>query len=118
MYVTYILFYCCLAPTGPPTLFHVVVLNSTAIEAQWYLPLYGLRNGVIRGYRLFVEDALGADIRQSNITDNTTISYIVGGLQPSTRYSFSVLAYTTGDGPRTFRLTAQTRADGMLECIR
>ena len=45
-----------------------------------------------------------------NITNNNTQAYIVGGLQPRTAYTISVLAYTTvGDGPRSIHLTVVTR---------
>ena len=43
------------APTAPPTAFHLVVLNSTAIEVQWESPPYDHINGVLRGYKLFVQ---------------------------------------------------------------
>ena len=91
----------------------MVVLNSTAVEAQWDLPLAIHRNGIIRGYRLFVGFPSASDIRVFDIKDNATISFIVHRLEPSTSYVFSVLAYTTGDGPRTIHLRAQTRDSGM-----
>ena len=105
------------APSGPPTNFHVVVLNCTAVEAQWDLPRFDLRNGIIRGYKLFLGYPYGADIRKLIITGNTTVSFIVSPLRPSTTYSFSILAYTVGDGPRSIHLSAQTRRlDGKRCC--
>lgn len=101
------------APTGPPTSFHVVVLNSTAVEVQYDLPLFILRNGIIRGYKIFVERADGSgDELTFNVTGNTTLAYIIRGLEPETAYIFSVLAYTVDDGPRSIHLTAITNPEG------
>ena len=94
-------------PTAPPTSFHVVVLNTTAIEVQWGLPLWNLRNGIIRGYKLFVQQQ-GRQERMINIVGNDTTEYIVSGLEPGTAYIVSALAYTVGDGPRSIHLTVLT----------
>ena len=94
-------------PTAPPTSFHVVVLNTTAIEVQWDLPLYQHRNGIIRGYKLFVQQQ-GRQERTINIAGNDTTEYIVSGLEPGTAYIVSALAYTVGDGPRSIHLTVFT----------
>ena len=96
-----------LAPTGPPTSFELVVINSTAIEATWELPAINLRNGFIRGYRLFVLSR-GREMRNITIPNNGTLAYIVGGLERATPYTISVLAYTIADGPRSIYLTAIT----------
>ena len=100
------------APTSAPDDFHVVVINSTAIEVEWELPPYNSRGGIIRGYRLFVQQlpvASGGQERTITIPDNTTEGYIVGGLTPATHYRFSALAYTSvGDGPRSIHLTVAT----------
>jgi len=94
-------------PTGPPTAFHAVVLNSTAIEVQWNLPLFNLRNGIIRGYKLFVQRQ-NQEERTINIPGNRTNEYILSRLDPGTAYVVSVLAYTVGDGPRSIHLTVIT----------
>ena len=103
------------APTGPPTSFHVVVINSTAVEVLYDLPLFDLTNGIVRGYKIFVDPADGSsDEMVYNIVGNTTLSYIVGGLKPATAYIFSILAYTVADGPRSIHLTAITNPLGKL----
>ncbi|MGJ8945881.1 hypothetical protein AB9K17_23605, partial [Salmonella enterica subsp. enterica serovar Kentucky] len=61
------------APDGPPTSFNLVVVNSTAIEALWELPEINIRNGIIRGYKLFVQNR-GRDIRNITITNNQTLA--------------------------------------------
>ena len=42
------------------------------------------------------------------IPDNTTLAYIVGNLERNTAYTFSVLAYTVADGPKSIHLTVAT----------
>ena len=96
-----------LAPTGPPTSFNLVAINTTAIEAMWELPSANLRNGFIRGYKLFVTSR-GMSVRNITIPNNATLGYIVGGLERATPYTFSVLAYTVADGPKSIHLTAIT----------
>jgi hypothetical protein len=94
-----------------------VAINTTAIEATWELPSTNLRNGFIRGYRLFVLSG-GRSVRNITIPDNTTLGYIVGGLQRATAYTFSVLAYTVADGPRSIHLTTITlcKLAKIIEC--
>lgn len=92
---------------------HVLVLNSTAAEVKWNLPLYRLRNGIIRGFKVFVQ-AGEAEERKIDVADGDAEEYIVSGLQPGTAYTFSVLAYTVvGDGPRSIHLTLSTFSQGM-----
>ena len=107
------IWYSTAAPTGPPRLFDLEVISSTSIEAMWDLPGIYDRNGIIRGYRLFVLRG-GVEIRNINITGNDTLAYIVGGLQPATAYTFSVLAYTVADGPKSIHLTAVTLCEWCL----
>ena len=95
------------APDGPPTSFNLVVINGTAIEALWELPGISVRNGIIRGYKLSIQSR-SRDIRNITITNNQTLAYIVGGLERATPYTFSILAYTVADGPRSIHLTAVT----------
>lgn len=102
------LFSCLTEPTAPPTSFHVVVLNTTAIEVQWNLPLFQFRNGIIRGYRLFIQQQGEERERMINIVGNDTTEYIISGLEPGTAYIVSALAYTVGDGPRSIHLTVST----------
>ena len=106
-----------LAPTGPPTSFDLEVINATAIEAMWNLPGIYVRNGFIRGYKLFVQTRDGTTIRNITIPDNDTMAYIVGGLERATPYTFSILAYTVADGPRSIHLTAVTLRKIMTRCV-
>ena len=97
------------APGGPPSQFNIEAINETAIEVLWGLPASNVRNGIIRGYKLFVQ-ARGGQETTMNITNNNTEAFIISGLQPRTAYTVSILAYTAvGDGPRSIRLTTVTR---------
>ena len=49
-----------------------------------------------------------------DVTKNIT-EYIIGGLEASTRYVVSVLAYTVGDGPRSIHLTATTNSQDICK---
>ena len=104
------------APTGAPTQFHVVVLNSTSIEVQYELPTIDSRNGIIRGFKIFVEEAGSGDGSEMvfDVMGNSSLAYIVTGLKPATAYIFSMLAYTVADGPRGIHLTAITNAEGVF----
>ena len=45
----------------------------------------------------------------------TDTEYIVGNLKPSTSYTFSVLAYTNGNGPRSIHLVATTNDNNICK---
>ena len=99
------------APSGPPSQFHIQAINETAIEAQWELPNQNERNGIIRGYKLYVQSADENVINVFNITNNNTLVYVISDREPKTAYTVSILAYTNaGDGPKSIHLTAVTRA--------
>ena len=97
------------APSSPPSQFHIEAINETAIEAQWDLPGRYERNGILQGYRLIVRTD-NMVVRDINITKNNTLVYIIGGLEPRTAYTVSVLAYTVANGPESIHLTAVTRS--------
>lgn len=104
------------APSSPPTSFHVTVLSCNAIRAEWRLPIFGDRNGVIRGYVVFVQPSAGGEELAMNITGNQTTEFIIENLTPSTSYIVSVLAHTVGNGPRTIHLTVTTNPENICKC--
>ena len=82
--------------------------------ASWKLPPVDLRNGIIKGFKLFY-------IRKSSrapatiiITNNGTINAKdVTGLDKYTEYEFQVLAFTfVGDGPNSSVEIIRTKEDG------
>lgn len=100
------------APSGPPTSVHVVVLNDSAVEVQWNLPLANLRNGIIRGFKIVYQENEDTTEQVVDVEDGTANEYIVSGLKAATVYTFSVLAYTGSDGPRSIHLTVSTFSEG------
>jgi len=78
------------------------------LEVQWNKPLIDLRNGRIRGFKIFYRVLDSVSEETINITNPRATEFIIGGLKPSTYYSFSMLAYTVADGPRSGYLTAPT----------
>ena len=78
------------------------------MQLSWEQPVPEDRNGIIRQYIVHV------DLPVEEVTSYTTgsTSYIVSGLRPFTNYSFSVAAITTGEGPTTEQVSAQTFSDG------
>ena len=75
---------------------------------QWELPPLNTHGGMILGYKLFVKPASGGEMIM-NIPDSETNVYTIGGLEPATPYTFSILAYNSiGEGPRSKYLTIST----------
>ena len=107
----------CVAPSGPPTSVHVVVLNHSAVEVQWNLPLANLRNGVIRGFKIVYQENEDTTEQVVDVDDGTANEYIVSGLKAATVYTFSVLAYISSDGPRSIHLTVSTFSEGQYSSI-
>ena len=93
------------------------MLNSTAVEVFWDAPLRNLQNGAILGYIVSVIPKGGTESQYDFPTNSTDfeVAIIIGGLAPSTKYSFSVIAYNrAGHSPRTIYLRATTYAEGTL----
>ena len=106
---------CHAAPSGPPTSVHLVVLNQSAVEVQWNLPLDNLRNGEIRGFKIFYRERAGnASETMIDVANGDALEYVVGGLKPGTVYTFSILAYTGSDGPRSIHLSVATFSEGTV----
>ena len=102
------------APCCSPSNFHITILNSTAVEASWFLPtyLYGL-NGRLIGFKIFV-DKFNGSVRIIDIPDSTLQAYIITGLEPATLYTLSILMYNTvADGPEGIRLRVMMPDSGV-----
>ncbi|XP_068727040.1 cell adhesion molecule DSCAML1-like isoform X2 [Montipora capricornis] len=88
-------------PSKPPSGFTVTARNSTSVTASWQLPPADSRNGIIKGFKLFINSKGSDDERNVQFIDVSHDVYkrIVTGLQESTEYELQVLAYTSaGDG--------------------
>ena len=86
--------------------------TSTSITASWQLPPADSRNGIIKGFKLFI-NSNGSDDEQNvqfiDVSNASVYTKTVTGLQESTEYELQVLAYTSaGDGPRSFVQVVKT----------
>ena len=79
--------------------------TSTSVTALWEQLPTDSRNGVIKGFKLFInrkgsEDKL--NIHLVNASNSPVYRKKVTGLQESTEYKLQVLAFTSvGDGPKS-----------------
>ena len=96
------------------------MLNSTAVEVFWDAPLRNLQNGEILGYIVSVLPQGGTESQYDFPTNSGyfEVAKIIGGLAPSTMYSFSAVAYSRGgQSPRTVYLRATTYAEGTARIL-
>ncbi len=103
------------APSTPPRLFHIAVVNCSAIHTEWSSPYSYNLNGVLRGYKLMYKTS-NQDEVILDISGNVT-EFVIGGLEASTVYEVSVLAYTVEDGPRSIFLSATTNTVDICKYI-
>ena len=79
--------------------------TSTSVTALWGQLPTGSRNGIIKGFKLFIKRKGSGDKPNVQlVTASNALVYTknVTGLQESTEYELQVLAYTSaGDGPRS-----------------
>ncbi|XP_068731951.1 uncharacterized protein [Montipora capricornis] len=89
------------APSKPPSGFIVKASTSSSVTASWQLPPADSRNGIIRGFKLFI-NRKGSDVQMIDVSNSSVYTKTVTGLQESTEYELQVLAYTSaGDGPQS-----------------
>ncbi|XP_068725948.1 uncharacterized protein [Montipora capricornis] len=93
-------------PSKPPSGFIVNVSTSSSVTASWQLPPADSRNGIIRGFKLFInrkETGDKPDVQLIDVSKTSVYTKTITGLQESTEYELQVLAYTSaGDGPKSF----------------
>ena len=79
--------------------------TSTSVTALWGQLPTGSRNGVIKGFKLFINRKGSEDkpnIHLVNASNSPVYRKKVTGLQESTEYKLQVLAFTSaGDGPKS-----------------
>ena len=90
--------------------------TSISVTAVWLLPPTGSRNGIIRGFKLFINKKGSEDkpnIHLVNASNSPVYKKKVTGLQESTEYKLQVLAFTSaGDGPNSSVHFVKTREGG------
>ena len=94
----------------------VTASSSTSVTASWQLPPKNSRNGIIRGFKLFINRKGSGDkpdVQFIDVSNASLYTKTVTGLQGSTEYELQVLAYTSaGDGPRSSVQVVKTKRSG------
>ncbi len=94
-------------PTGEPQNVMVTLLSSTSFNLEWGPPLEEDRNGVITKYQIKVEWNKNQVHKLETVFAN---NHVVTGLEPNTRYYYSVAAYTKiGMGPYSRKTAVMTK---------
>ncbi|PFX15295.1 Neuropilin-1 [Stylophora pistillata] len=104
-----------LVPSKPPTDFKLTATSPTSIMASWQSPPVFARHGrTITGFILFYKKkSSGVPVISLNVTDGSTLSRNVTGLDEYTEYEFQVLAYTSdGIGPKSHVKVERTNEAG------
>ena len=90
--------------------------TSSSVTASWQLPPADSRNGIIRGFKLFIKRKQSGDkpdVQLIDVSQTSVYTKTVTGLQESTEYELQVLAYTSaGDGPKSFVHIVKTKEVG------
>ena len=94
----------------------MTAITSTIVTAAWQLPPTDSRNGVIKGFKLFI-DRIGSDekpdVHLIGVSNASVYTKNVTGLQEFTEYELQVLAYTSvGNGPKSSVQFVKTKEDG------
>ena len=94
--------------------------TSTSVTASWQLPPKDSRNGIIQGFKLFINRKRSGDkpdVQFIDVFNASLYTKTVTGLQGSTEYELQVLAYTSaGDGPKSSVQLVKTKEVGK-SCI-
>ena len=98
----------------------VTASTSTSVTALWQRPPKDSRNGIIRGFKLFINrkgSCCKPDVQLINVSNALVYTKTVTGLQGSTEYELQVLAYNSaGDGPKSSVRFVKTKEVGK-SCI-
>ncbi|XP_068727505.1 receptor-type tyrosine-protein phosphatase F-like [Montipora capricornis] len=107
------------APSKAPNGFIVNASTSSTVTASWQLPPTDSRNGIIKGFKLFIKRKQSGDkpdVQLIDVSQTSVYTKTVTGLQESTEYELQVLAYTSaGDGPKSFVHIVKTKEVGLSE---
>ncbi len=101
-----------LVPAGEPRNITASLLSSTSFFLEWDPPLEEDRNGVITKYQIKVE----WNVNQVHQLETVFVNnYVVTGLEPNTRYYYSVAAYTkVGMGPYSNKTAVTTKMQSTI----
>jgi hypothetical protein len=102
-------------PLESPQNLSLTVLSSRAFSLQWMAPNFDTVQGFIWGYHVYyrvLEGNNSVSIANTPSSQNTSISYVLFGLRPYTRYTISVAVYNSvTSGPPSREVSGQTMED-------
>ena len=105
------------APTSAPTNIEAHQLNSTSVLISWRSPLAQYRNGIIRGYYIYVEFT-PVNISETSFQYTTQDQHLlIDNLKPNVMYACGVAAYTVGRGPFSEPLTIVLNSENGMYLI-
>jgi receptor-type tyrosine-protein phosphatase F len=103
-----------LSVPGEPLNVNARPVNSSSVEVSWDPPADSDKNGVIRGYQIYVQPKNTESMYYTmplrfNTASGDVTRFNVSGLQPDTRYTVQVAALTRkGDGSRSQPVRVKT----------
>ncbi len=103
-----------IAPNGSPNTENFYAQDSTTIVFSWSPPDEEVQNGVIREYRIQLEE-IDTGNTSSYISLSTSIE--ISSLHPDRTYELSVAAFTVAIGPYSVIVNVTTLEDGMSPCF-
>lgn len=117
-------------PAAAPANVHVEAVNSTAIKVSWNAPDPQLINGINQGYKIKAFTmSINRNVEQLTVAKEIVVDphlfgqtrtkeAILAELRPFTRYSISVLCFTSGgDGPSNEPLINVTTAQDLPDQV-
>ncbi len=103
-----------IAPNGSPNTDNFYAQDSTTIIFSWSPPDEEVQNGVIREYRIQLEE-IDTGNTSSYISLSTSIE--ISSLHPDRTYELNVAAFTVAIGPYSVIVNVTTLEDGMSPCF-
>ncbi|CAH3161246.1 unnamed protein product [Porites lobata] len=99
-------------PDRPPREISALSLGKNAVQLNWRPVSPEHTNGMVLGYRVFYNEVHNTSRAASIKVAAEETHLTIGGLRPSTNYSFQILAFTTkGNGTISAKYFAKTFSD-------
>ncbi|XP_028402594.1 receptor-type tyrosine-protein phosphatase F-like isoform X2 [Dendronephthya gigantea] len=103
-------------PSGPPMNVTYIFRSKYSLELSWMPPGSDLRNGILTGYQVCYSSQTMSTSPKCTQT-NTTLSYTIDNLKPSTKYIVTVAAGTSvGFGNKSAKII-ETTNEGPVNLI-
>ena len=104
-----------LVPSRAPSGLEAYMVWETDIFLRWSSVLQGYENGIIRGFKIFLNLKNGGKTHVFVIREEGKRLEALSNLKPFSEYEVSILAYTlSGDGVTSSSITVTTDESGKL----